>query len=615
MFLKMTEKKNLFNFLAVLNSIKRRRVSPVRKIEKMMQEGISLLSDGKSMSRSLALFTRSLKLSSELYPSLPFNEFLLRSEVSLALFNNGFRTLSNDYLRSASEALIHEPQYFSTQKLFTLYQNLGYLYFKQEDLTNSEIFTQKALSLLSFQPAASRVKFLLTVIFCKLSEKNYAEALKFCQSVSEDLSLLSTSEINIMQVKLFTVSCLKGLNKLESALEELLSCVDFLVNNKSARRPSFLKLTFLSLADVYASLNQGSEAIQAVITGAGMLGEVEEQDIVLEYLKDAWELVEDQAGIERIKRKIEDLNEKLYGNSVRAVDILSMLSKNSFFNEDFEEAVRLRFKMLNVYKMNNLKEFYFDTYSIISSLYLKFNLRLAKTYIGICDNLVKSDHPNSSEHLVNMLWFKFYKIVGDAENASKYFNSYLKTFPDDKNRHSRLLDDYFDYSDFISSQNRFTKSIESYEKALDLTENVKIMKNQMKINIFRSIGVIRRKMRDFETSLEFLFKSDEIKTARKEAEAGSEKFYHELMATYLAMNEFQLALFYAHENLKLLENQGLRGTANSAVACYNIGYVYEKLLDRPKAIEFYLKAKEIFRKLKDYEQVRNLIENIRVLEE
>ena len=619
MFIKSHILKKNLTIDQVLQSVQRRRVSPVKRMERFVSNGISLLADDKAVARSLVLFSKAVKLAKSLYPTRPLVEFYLKSEISLGLFNNGFKTLSADYLRDANEVCLHEIKSVKDLKLFTLYQNLCYLHYKQEEFEIAEFYEKMAFEIMEFQSVELRVKFLLSLIFFRLSEKKPEESLKLCYMAKKYLKLLKPTDLNAMQVRLFTVSSLKGMNKMDLALNELMRCVDMLDNNPSMRKLAFIKLTFLSLTDVYVSLNQAEDAINAIISGGQMLEPLEEPDLIHDYYKEAWEFVSDLPASSQMIKVLESSNLKVHGSSIQAADLYSTLSKHFYFMKNYEEAAKYRHKMLSIYKKNNIKEFYFDTYSIISSLYLKFDLKLAHTYITICDKMVKSNQPNSSTHIVNMLWFKYYKSINDSENATKYFNRYLDSCPDSKSRTSKLIDDYLDYGDFISSKNKYEESVKAYSKALELSDQLKMKKNQTRSEVLESLGAVYRKMRKHDSSLDCLFKSFEGKSFKHETESESEseksgRVYHELMATYLSMHEYQIALHYAIENLKVLESDGLSQNYNSAVTCYNIGFVYEKLLDRSRAIEFYSKAKKIFLSLQDHEQVRNLMENIRALE-
>ena len=617
MFIKPATASKTLTIDQVLQSVQRRRVSPVKRMEKYVTSGIALLADDKSVGKSIALFNKALNLAKCLYPTRPLVELYLKSDISLGLFNNGLKTLSADYLRDANEVSVLDVKNVKDVKLFTFYQNLCYLHYKQEDFASSENFANKALEMIEFQAPDLRVKFLLSLILFRLSEKKSGESLKLCNMAQRYLGLLRGEDLNAMKVRLFTVSSLKGLKRMDLALNELMRCVDLLVNNPAMRKITFIKLTFLSLTDIYVSLNQSDDAINAILSGGKMLETIEEPDLIFDYYKEAWEFVADQPSSHRMLKVLESYNLKVHGSSIKAADLYSALSKHFYSMNSFQEAVKYHHKILSIYKKNNLKDFYFDTYSVISSLYLRFDLKLAQTYIGICDNLIEQNQVNSSIHIANMLWFKYYKSTGDSENASKYFHRYLDSYPDSKSGTRGLVADYLDYGDFVCSKNKYKESVQAYSKALELTEQLKTKETQTRSEVFESLGIVYRKMRRHDASLENLIKSFEGESHKKEKESEGERFgrvYHELMATYLSMNEYQIALHYAIENLKILESVGLTQNYNSAVTCYNIGYVYEKLLDRSRAIKFYSRAKEIFKSLDEHDQVRNLLESIRALQ-
>lgn len=534
---------------------------------------------------------------------------LSKCQTSFFFFNSGFSLLARIHLDI--DIPMKLPETLPLLNQLQVYQNLAILNHKLELDRNANYFIEKSVELLDLNSVLGRVEFLSSVIFMKLGQKKYEAASFYCEMCFKNTIQLDPGDFRVIQIHLFYVSCLKGLNKIRPALNELLRCVEMLMSFDEYRKSSYVKIVFLSLTDVYLCLEENENAIQALLDGGKILKNLNEKKELLDYYKEGWELVDYLDNTEQIKLNMEEVNEELYGNSIEAVDLYLLLSKITSLNGNIHEAIKYRKKILNIYKMNNKVNLYFDSYSFLANLYLRVDPKTAETYIKVCENLVKTHQKFSSDHLVKLMWYNFYKATNNQQKASEYFQLYLESFPDNT-KPSNLIENYFGYGEFTGSRLDFSKSLQSYNSALSLNETSKQKKLDTKFEIFEAIGLLYRNKKDFEKSLEYLSQSLEYRTAKQGVHSSKlKKVNHEMMVTYMSMNEFHLALYYGEEVLKLIESENDSELFNSAVIYFNIGFIHQKLLDRPKAREFYSKSKKIFLQLQEFYEVELINENLK----
>ena len=539
-------------------------------------------------------------------------ETLSKCSTSFVFYNSGYPLLSRKHFDLGLPVSL--PETLPVLNQFVLYQNLTFLSNKLEIEANTEYFIQKCVDLLHFQDPLTRVQFLTSIIFMKLSEKKYDSACLYCEMCLKDTLMLEPGDILTIQVQLFYISCLKGMEQIDSALSEIQKCVELLVKFPEYRKGSYIKLVFLNLTDVYLNLEEPENAIQALLEGGKMLEATKDKRELLDYYKDGWELVDEVEDVSQIKAKMEEANEELYGNSNQAVDLYYLLAKSNSVQRDYIETIRIRQKILNLHKMNNKVNLYFDSYSILASLYLKTDPKSAESYIRVCESLVNNNEKYSSDHMVKLMWYKYHKALGNIEKTSQYFQQYLESYPESTLFPSKLIENHFVYGDFTSSINDFTKSLKSYNSALALNETNTLKKLEIKFELFEALGSLYRKKSNYEQSLEYLCQALEYRLTKPEKQIFKLKnINHEVMSTYLSMNEFHLALHYGEENLKIIDSEGEFDTFNSAVTYYNIGFIYEKMLDRPKAKEFYSKAKKIFLQLQELTEAERVNENLKAV--
>lgn len=537
---------------------------------------------------------------------------LSKCHTSLVFYNTGYPLLSRKHFNL--EVPTSAPDALPVLNQFILYQHLAFLSHKLEIEANSEYFIQKCVDLLHFQEPLARVQFLRSVIFMKLSEKKYDSACVYCEMCLKDILMLNPGDILTIQVQLFYISCLKGMEQINSALSEIQKCVELLIKFPEYRKGSYIKLVFLNLTDVYLNLEEPENAVQALLEGGKMLEATGDKRELLDYYKGGWELVDELEDVSQIKARMEEVNDELYGNSNQAVDMYMTLAKSSTVQRDYIETIRIRQKILNLHKMNNKVNLYFDSYSILASLYLKTNPKMAESYIKVCESLVKNNEKYSSDHMVKLMWYRYHKSLGNIEKTSEYFQQYLESYPESTLFPEKLIENHFGYGEFTSSIHEFTSSLKSYNSALALNEENTQKKLEIKFEVFEALGSLYRKKLNYEQSLEYLCQALEYRLTEPENQIHKlKKINHEVMTTYISMNEFHLALHYGEENLKIIESEGEFNSFNSAVTYYNIGFIHEKMLNRPKAKEFYSKAKKIFLQLQELTEAEQVNENLKTV--
>ena len=234
-------------------------------------------------------------------------------------------------------------------------------------------------------------------------------------------------------------------------------------------------------------------------------------------------------------------------------------------------------------------------------IYFDYDIEKAKEYVDLANGMHQMEPNKNYEMYLKYLMFNYYLRVSEFDMAEKEIDFCIDNTPESPEMFPELVNYHIDKSKMFYITQKFEKCIESDLKVVKLLEEYEDIKTDRVIGSFGRIGASHARLGNYEKALEYLFKAVDFITDNFPRNKADYLFiYVTLINTYSLMNQFSIALEHAHEIMPGVEASS-NMDAMTISFYFEIGNIYEKIMNKQKAKEFYLKAKEILVKVSEHE--------------
>lgn len=201
-----------------------------------------------------------------------------------------------------------------------------------------------------------------------------------------------------------------------------------------------------------------------------------------------------------------------------------------------------------------------------------------------------------------------YDRMGNHEEAYKYHQMIIP-YHEKENNIQDLITAYNNLTMCLSRMEKYDEALANLQKAQELLENLpdKDSVNNIKRLSFtlNQIAAIHLRLKNPEKALSYLF---EAKKIHQETGISQDNLLVNIGIAYQQMNEYELALDYYHQALKIAID--MNDEARIATIYNNIGYVYDLQKNWELTLSYYLKALEYKQKTNDNFGAANAAKNV-----
>jgi tetratricopeptide (TPR) repeat protein len=458
----------------------------------------------------------------------------------------------------------------------------------------------------------------------ELSEELLTKALKFSDSL--DLIVHASVLIKLMSplLQLFKVKealeiSFRGLNLLSGNTEHLLlkrelylkqaGCYFCLDELENARISATLALgiedsdknitsLFISascheiIADSYLKEGLFEQSLQSALAGGRILMENFPKEKVILYfngfiVKFAGHPLSEEL-IEQLSSIFDEVDEK----SPEFLNSLKLISGFYYNNQRFEESLKYAEKILKIVKKSqNITEI-FEAYCNAGKIYLGFDVDTAKNYVDLAQGIFDAYPDKVDQKFLSILKFYYYAQINEFDTAEKYALFCIENTSESQEDLDELIKYYAELSGLYFTTMKSEKSIKLELKILELLEKYEKVKTDRAIPCLGRLAASYSRVGNYEKGLEYAFTAVEfMKKYFPDSTLHYLFIYVTIMNIYSSMGEYSLALNQGLELLPLIESNP-RADEIYVSFHFELGNIYEKLLNKVKAKEHYLKVKD-----------------------
>jgi tetratricopeptide (TPR) repeat protein len=438
-----------------------------------------------------------------------------------------------------------------------------------------------------------------------LAIKHSVEALNLLKSINcKDIDYA-----RCLQTQGLCYSLCSEYTRSKYCFEEALECLETITDKSEALAKVHI---YESYSRVLAEQGDLQEAVNKTLQGNDILKTLNYNPGRMTYLENACHNISSPASIEGIVDEMLEIVNEVYGNTDEAANIYGLATECKYLNDNYEEALSIAEKELNIYKQNNDLKSILESYMTISKIYLSLDdIEKAKSYIDLSEGMLKK-HPSRllQAELYYYKYYYHYKIEED-DQAEKYLEMSIQETIEDEDSKDQLIQRYTELGNLCQIRTKLDRAKECFEKALDLNRKHRGKDNMETASLIGNIGNVHAMMKNYEKALEMMFDSLEL----KQKLVGTE--HHELISaysmissTYYMMKEYSLSLEYCEMTKELVRKINGENDIELGHLYVMMGEIYGNTMNRAKAKSSYLQAKEVFSENGQQELIDHVMKKI-----
>ena len=576
-------------------------VPPLQALANHFSEGHQKLSNPSSFQEALQSFTQLKSLSEDLYPTKPMQKAFWLSQISYSLASNGYLEESREYYEKA-KALLSQLTITckdSTQSGET-YRTLVQIAVIYKDFIEAENYFSQALEYVHTLDTLSYASLLEKMIVPKIILGKANEGLELTEKILELIKEVPDNENLKNEVLIKQAECYLNMMQFQAGKQKIEEVIES-TKEKNDKQSLMIKIaSYELLSESYAVQGLMNEAVSSALMGGKISNrELGPDRTILYYSGIALKVNSHPAGEEIVEQLLEVIKSADENNPdiLGAYKIISMF----YFNiGKIEESITYTEKAIKIIKkMNNFDELIQAYFNAAMGLF-DYDIERAKIYVDLANELYESQQNNSYEKYLKYMMFNYYIRISEFDLAEKEIAFCIESTPESSENFDELVNYYMENSKMHYVTQKFEKCIESDFNVIKLLEKYEDVRTDRIVGSYGRIGASYTRLANYEKALEYLFKADDFITNNFSNHKVDYLFiYVTLINTYSLMNQYSIALEHAHEILPLVQaNPHIDGMTISFY--FEIGNIYEKNMNKQKAKEFYLKAKELLVKVSEY---------------
>ena len=589
-------------------------IPPLQTLANYFSEGHQKLSNPSSFQEALQSFTKLKSLSEDLYPTKPMQKAFWLSQISYSLASNGYLEQSRTYYEEVKNLIsqLTKTSKYSTQSGET-YETLVQITVIYKDYVEAEKYFSQALEYVKTLDNLSHVSLLEKMIVPKVILGKANEGLELTEKILELIKEVPNNVNLKNEVLIKQAKCYIAMMQLEIA-KEIIEEVIELTKEKYDKQSLMINVTsYELLSEIYAIYGMMNEAVSSALIGGKILNEELGADKTILYYSGVISKLKSHPASEEIVDQLIKMIESVDENNSDVLGAYKIICGVYFNVGNYEESIKYAEKSIKIIKkMNNFDEL-IDAYFNAAQSCFDYDIEKAKEYIDLANAMYESQPNKKHEKNLKYMMFNYYFRISEYELAEKEIGFCIDNTPESFEDFDDLVNYYMKKSFMYYYTQKSEKCIECDLKTIKLVEQYEEIRTDRIISIYGKIGSSYARLGNYEKALEYLFKAvDDINDNFYQSKVDYLFIYFTLMTTYSGMNQFSIALEHANEILPLV--QASSQIDEMTLFFYiETGNIYEKIMNKQKAKEFFLKAKELLLKVSYYElleQVEERLDNL-----
>ncbi|WP_299463779.1 tetratricopeptide repeat protein [uncultured Microscilla sp.] len=232
------------------------------------------------------------------------------------------------------------------------------------------------------------------------------------------------------------------------------------------------------------------------------------------------------------------------------------------------------------------------------------NLRVIKHLESLPDNKEASELLMDEYVNVGIL----YKTIGEYDKSLESYNKGLEL----RKKHNKTKDISYilvNMGEVYLAQKNYSESLKSFSQSLKMKEAKKDTARMLAV--LGHLNDLYRAMKDYRRTggiMEKMYKLRQESSKFKLTEENKREFFKELSMVYYKAENFEKVYFYQSKLLTLYKGEA--DERLKAQSLFNLGMCSEKLQRRSEAIDYYQKSYKILKKLDDKEAMAQVAYNM-----
>lgn len=586
-------------------------ISPYQHMKEVMSKALQNLSTGNNLKQSHEHFAEAVDIAKDIYPIHPSKIAKVLADIALAysLYNNSERAL--EHLQEAKNQL-ELVKNKDSQEAHEVFVTMAYAYFELEDFEETRKWLEPSITIHKFPDTKHQAMAFDRLARTFYMLKDRVLAIKYSIEALSLLKSINCQDIDYarcLQTQGLCYSLCNEYSRSKDCFEEALGTLE----NVSDKSQALAKVQiYESYSRVLAEQEDLQEAVNKTLQGNDILKTLNYNPGRMTYLENACHNISSPASVEGIVDEMLEIVNEVYGNTEEAANIYSLATECKYLNDNYEEALVIAEKELNIYKQNNDLKSILESYMTICKIYLSLeDTEKAKSYIDLSEGMLKK-HPSRllQAELYYYKYYYHYKIEED-DQAEKFLEMSIQETIEDEDSKDQLIQRYTELGNLCQIRTKLDRAKECFEKALDLNRKHRGKDNMETAALIGNIGNVHAMMKNYEKALEMMFDSLEL----KQKIVGNE--HHELISaysmissTYYMMKEYSLSLEYCEMTKELVRKIDGENDIELGHLYVMMGEIYGNTMNRVKAKSSYLQAKEVFAENSQQELVDHVMKKI-----
>ena len=536
------------------------------------------------------------------------------SQVSFSLASNGYLEESRAYFEEAKN-LIAQVKKTSKQSAQSgeTYKTLFQVAVIFKDYIEAEKYFSQALEYVQSLDNLSHASLLEKMIVPKVILGKASEGLELTEKILELIKEVPNNVNLKNEVLIKQAECYMAMMQFDIAKQKIEEIIE-LTKEKNDKQSLMINITgYELLSESYAMQGLMNEAVSSALMGGKILNrEFGADKTILYYSGVVFKLKSHPASeeiVDQLIKMIESIDER-NSDILGAYKIIS----GFYFNVgNYEESIKYIEKSIKIIKkINNFDEL-IDAYFNAAQYSFDYDIEKAKEYLDLANAMYESQPNKKYEKYLKYMMFNYYLRISEFDLAEKEIEFCIDNTQEGFEEFDELVNYYMKKSYMYYYTQKFEKCIECDLKLIKLVEQYEEIRTDRIISPLGKIGASYARLGNYEKALEYLFQAvDYINDNFSQSKVDYLFIYVALISTYSSMNQFSIALEHAHELLPLV--QASSQIDEMTISFYfETGNIYEKIMNKQKAKEFYLKAKELLLKVSYHElleQVQERLDNL-----
>ncbi len=285
---------------------------------------------------------------------------------------------------------------------------------------------------------------------------------------------------------------------------------------------------------------------------------------------------------------------------------MELLEKTIFINA-YDKNIYPKFDYIHIAK--NLAESFFNEenieilnlITILAKIYgnMYYTQRALKYYkraIKICEKILGKDGVEISKLYDNVA-----KLYKDSGNYQKSIDHIIKSISINKKiageNNIESANEYNNLGECYIGINNYKKALDAMNKSLKIRKTILGDNHIDTVKTYNNIGVIYQELGDYSKALKYYQKTLKIKQTlfgKKHVETSIT--YNNIGVAYKYKKDYDKALQFFKKAIEIKENIAGEYSTDTATTCYNIGVLYYSKGNINEALEKLIKAAFLYRK-------------------